>query len=79
MKKKEIFLNPIVKPMVLMSEPPVTECLDSITELTMDEANQHLSVADKRRWVKYKNKTANLYFINQNGYIEEVEPAGWWY
>lgn len=79
MKKKEILLNPIVKPMVGMSEPPVTECLDSITELTMDEANQHLSVADKRRWVNAKNATANLYFINPNGDIKEVEPSGWWY
>ena len=79
MIKKEILFDPRVKPMHGMREPHVTRQLEKITDLSMDEANQHLSVADKRRWVDEKNCTANLYFINPRGMIQQVEPPGWWY
>lgn len=79
MIKKEILLSPVVKPVDPTGEPPLINTLNRITDLTMDEANQHLSVADKRRWVDESNRTANLYFINNKGYIQKVEPSGWWY
>lgn len=79
MIKKEILLDPRVKPMQEVHDIPVSQELESITDLSMDEANQHLSVADKKRWVNKKNCTANLYFINPRGMIQMVEPAGWWY
>lgn len=79
MIKKEILLNPIVKAVDPSVEPPVTETLEKITDLTMDEANQYLSDEDKRRWVDEKCASANLYFLNPKGYIEKVPPAGWWY
>lgn len=78
MIKKEILLNPVIRRMDGITEPPVIETI-TFEDLTMDEANQHLSQSDKQRWVNAHNKTANLYFINPKGYIQEVEPAGWWY
>lgn len=41
-------------------------------------ANASLSRSDMHRWVQLHNSTTNLYFV-QNGKIEDVEPAGWWY
>jgi hypothetical protein len=77
MIKKEILLNPIVKRMDGVKEPPITEPI-SMKDLSMDEANQHLSTLDRQRWVKEHNQTANLYFI-KDGYIKKVDPSGWWY
>lgn len=78
MIKKEVLLNPVVRRMDNVAEPPVFEPIEW-EDLSMDEANQHLSHADKAKWVKAHNKTANLYFINPRGQIQQVEPSGWWY
>lgn len=53
--------------------------IKEITDLSMDEANKRLCYGEKRIWVHAKNDTANLYFINPQGKIQEVEPSGWWY
>ena len=80
MIKKEILLRPLdPHPIEELSEPQKMNVMDSITELSMDEANMQLSSADKRRWCEIKNATANLYYLNQKGIIEMVPPAGWWY
>ena len=77
MIKKEIKYNPIVRRMDNVSEPPVFKPMEW-EDMSMDEANQYLSDADKSKWVKAHNKTANLFFINPRGQIQEVEPSGWW-
>lgn len=74
MIKKEVLLNPVVRRMDNVAEPPVYKPMEW-EDLSMDEANQHLSHADKAEWVKAHNKTANLfYFINRWGYIEQDKP-----
>lgn len=80
MIKKDILLNPVIKRMDNVVEPPLTEEI-TWTDLSMDEANQYLSHSDKCKWVKEQNKKgrANLYFVNPKGDIQEVEPSGWWY
>ena len=78
MIKKEILLNPVIRRMDGITEPPVTEPI-TFEDLTMDEANQHLSHSDKCRWVEEHNTYANLYFVNPRGDIQKVEPSGWWY
>lgn len=77
MIKKEILLNPIVNRMDDVMEPPITEPI-TMKDLSMEEANQHLSPLDRRRWVEEHNQTANLFFI-KDGYIKKVPPSGWWY
>ena len=78
MIKKDILLNPIVRDMRRVKEPPVTEFLD-LGKINKDEANQYLSQRDKQRWVDEHNKQGNFYFINMRGEIQDVEPSGWWY
>ncbi len=78
MIKKEILLNPIVRDMRGVKEPPVTAFLD-LGKINKDEANQYLSQRDKQRWVDEHNKKGNFYFINMRGDIQDVEPSGWWY
>ena len=52
---------------------------EELKKMTKDEANEHLSLEDKRRWVKLHNTTANLYFLKKEGHIEDVPSQGWWY
>lgn len=78
MKKKDIFLNPVIKRMDNVVEPPLSNVI-TMKDLSKDEANQHLSYSDKCKWVEEHNINANLYFVNPKGDIQEVEPAGWWY
>ena len=79
MIKKEIELRPLDShPLKELFEPPKTQTMESISELSMDEANK-LCHKDKRRWCEEMNRTANLYFINPKGMIQRVEPSGWWY
>ena len=61
-----------------VAEPPICNPI-TMSDLSMDEANQYLSPHDRLRWADEHNKTANLYFVNPQGYIQKVEPSGWWY
>ena len=78
MIKKEILLNPIIRRMDDVAEPPISNPI-TMSDLSMDEANQYLSLNDRWKWVDEHNKTANLYFVNPHGYIQMVEQSGWWY
>ncbi len=78
MKKKEILLNPVIKRMDNVVEPQKSNII-TMKDLSMDEANQHLSHSDKYKWVEEHNTYANLYFVNPKGDIQMVEPSGWWY
>lgn len=77
MIKKEILLNPIVRRMDNVAEPPISNTI-TMNDLSMDEANQYLSPTDRLKWVD-EQIDKDLYFVNPQGYIQMVEPKGWWY
>jgi len=83
MIKKEILLKPMkLSSMENVTEPPVTETIECIYELTKDEMNMSsFTPAQRRDWCDYKNRTggANLYTLDRYGYIRDVPASGWWY
>lgn len=83
MIKKEILLKPMkLSSMKNVTEPPVTETIESIYELTKAEMNMSsFTPAQRRDWCDYKNRNreANLYTLDRYGYIREVFARGRWY
>lgn len=77
MIKKEILINPIIRRMDNVYEPPTFNPI-TMKDLSMDEANQYLSPHDRLKWVD-EQIDKYLYFVNPQGYIQMVEPEGWWY
>lgn len=64
----------------IMQELKIGEQIyNGLERLTVEEANEKLTYDGKRKWVRIYTATANTYFIDNNGVIKPVDPAGWYY
>lgn len=50
---------------------------NALEKMTVDEANE-LTNDGRYKWMKIHNASANAYFMDSDGVIQPVDPAGWY-